>query len=299
MLKSVMRIVGPKLGKQAMTVSRYSPELYLGAGIICGAASAILLARSHKKASWEMAEGFEELETASEYLNRPEMNPTPKERVEILTPPLKQIAIKSAKLYGPSIVLGIGSVCFLLAAHGVQKRRINGLVSTVLLLERSFATYRQRVVEEYGQEAEDRLYFGAEKRRITTLQVGPDGKKKKKKRDVNAIPENPHTIMYQRTFDRTNPTWEDDPDLNLLRLQVIEGHANDWLMLKGVVLLNEVYKNLGFQESTPGAVVGWALNGEGDGFVDLGITADINSQEGDDRWILNPNVDGLVYDLIG
>ena len=65
--------------------------------------------------------------------------------------------------------------------------------------------------------------------------------------------------------------------------------------------MNEVYEHLGFEHSSPGAVVGWVLGDKGDNHIDFGIFEAHSSRfvNGDERSIvLDFNVDGVIYDLI-
>ena len=77
------------------------------------------------------------------------------------------------------------------------------------------------------------------------------------------------------------------------------------LHARGHVFLNEVYDALGIPRSKEGSVVGWVLNGEGDGYVDFGIFSDpdnqslrdfVNGREG--SILLDFNVDGVIWDRI-
>lgn len=65
--------------------------------------------------------------------------------------------------------------------------------------------------------------------------------------------------------------------------------------------MNEVYDSLGLEWSKEGQVVGWVLNGEGDGYIDFGIYEAYNGSfvNGFERnLILDFNVDGVVYDKL-
>ena len=74
---------------------------------------------------------------------------------------------------------------------------------------------------------------------------------------------------------------------------------NDRLQIYGYVLLNDVYQELGIQRTKEGSIVGWAMtNKSGDGYVDFGLDEKINMTD-DERFILDFNVDGVIYDYIG
>lgn len=217
----------------------------------------------------------------------------------MLVPLYLEFCRRGLILYGPGLMLGVTSLALILSSHGLLRRRNKALLSAFGIVSQGFAVYRQRVVGELGEEADERFYYGAEARKVTTLEIDEDGKKKKTKSIKNHIPDEPDPIMYQRTFDHTMPMWNADPDLNEFFLQITQQHFDDWLKIKGYVLLNEVYTALGFDESPEGAVVGWSTNVPGDDYVSFGLDNDINKREGDPRWVLDFNVNGVVFDTIG
>jgi hypothetical protein len=131
------------------------------------------------------------------------------------------------------------------------------------------------------------------------LEVGEDGKKKKRRGTENHIPADVTPILYQRVFDETNRNWSPENDMSEYFLRANQQWANDQLVLKGYVMLNSVYKALGFAESPEGAVVGWSGKVDGDDYVSFGLENDINLRPGDNRWILDFNVNGVVFETIG
>jgi hypothetical protein len=58
---------------------------------------------------------------------------------------------------------------------------------------------------------------------------------------------------------------------------------------------------MGFERTSAGFVVGWVLDGNGDGYIDFGLSEARSSRfmNAEERSvILDFNVDGVVYDLI-
>ncbi len=153
--------------------------------------------------------------------------------------------------------------------------------------------------DDRGEEADERFYYGAESRKITTLTKNKDGKSTKKKSNKNHIPENASPMIYSRIFDETNKNWSPDSDMSEWFLRSVQKMMNDQLYGHGHVMLNYVYKSLGFAESPEGAVVGWSQKVPGDDFVSFGLDNDINQRPGDNRWMLDFNVNGVVFYRIG
>lgn len=301
-----------KAGLAGLALKRHSPEIYLGAGIAAGVVSVVLIAKAHKKSDEVFDDIFRRIDDMDEYIignndvgrEIEEDGGTPHyitstERKRLMAPIYVDFAKRAAILYGPGILAGVASITLILTSHGILRGRNRSLVATVGILQQGFTAYRKRVVDELGKEADERFFFGAESRALTTVTVDADGKKVKTKNNVNHIPEVYTPKMYERIFDDTCSEWRIDPDMTELFLRSNERYANDILQLRGYILLNEVYKALGYEETPYGAVVGWALNVPGDDYVSFGLDNDINQRESDIRWILDFNVNGVVYEVIG
>lgn len=321
---SITKVLGPKIGLAGLTVKNYAPELYLVGAIGTGVASAVMLAKAHKKSEEVFKDVVNDIHEIREDVARSndlsvETNekadvmdvvsndPTNyrrrlisrREEQRLLTPLYMDATRRAVILYGPAMLMGISSIALLMASHGTLRGRNRALLSALTLFERGFAEYRKRVVDEYGEEVDERFYYGADPRRITTLTKDKDGKSKKKKSIKNHIPETPSPMIYSRTFDETNRNWSPDSDMSDFFLRAVQTQMNDTLYIQGYVMLNTVYKALGFEESPEGAVVGWSKKAPGDDFISFGMENDINQRPGDNRWILDFNVNGVVFERIG
>jgi hypothetical protein len=103
------------------------------------------------------------------------------------------------------------------------------------------------------------------------------------------------TSLYARRFDFTNKHWSPNAAHNKMFLHTQQSYLNDVLAARGHVFLNDVHDALGLDRTTAGQLVGWLRGGEGDGFIDLGITEDENDPG---VFLLDFNVDGLIYEKI-
>jgi hypothetical protein len=101
---------------------------------------------------------------------------------------------------------------------------------------------------------------------------------------------------YARVFDETNPRWEKTPEYNLLFLKNVQNYMNDLLHVRGHVLLNDVYDQLGFKRTSAGAVVGWIMTDNRDSYIAFEIQDHL--KENPPSIQLNFNVDGVMYDKI-
>ena len=95
--------------------------------------------------------------------------------------------------------------------------------------------------------------------------------------------------------------------MNLYFLRAQEEYANNRLVSRGYLFLNEVYESLGIPPTKAGQIVGWIYDKDkpnGDNFVDFGIydihrETNRNFVNGYERSILlDFNVDGPIINLI-
>lgn len=99
---------------------------------------------------------------------------------------------------------------------------------------------------------------------------------------------------YSVIFNSTCLTWEQNRDINYMRLKMVENHANELLRKRGYVFLRDIYEILGIPVTKHTLFVGWFLdtsNSSGDGFIDFGIRF-INETDCDIE--LDFNVDGNI-----
>lgn len=305
------KIGGPTVQKAALKVGKYSPEILTGVGIAGIVASTFLIAKATLKlepiiASHEtrkMDAEFQKSEQLSlEEVHGPvftEENTTvvklsPRE----LTKVYAVTSLDLIKVYGPGVSLSLASIGSILAAHGIMKRRTVALIGAYKAVESAFASYRQRVIEEFGEEKDRDFRLGFRTEKHTDEETG----KKVTTRvfDPNAV------SLYAKFFDEGNINYRDNAEYNLMFLKQVQNFMNDKLRIQGYLFLNDVYRALGFEDTREGQLVGWYMDKEkgGDLYVDFNIyNADsIRARDfvnGLERSILlDFNVDGLILDLM-
>lgn len=292
------------MNKITLLAKKNSPQLMVGAGVV-GMVGTVVLA---SKATLKVEEIVDDAKEKLEMINQVQMNP--EDYAEYHTDDAQkdktiiyiQSAIKFGKLYAPSIILGTVSILSIVGGHRILQKRNVALGAAYKVVDSSFRKYRSKVVEELGQEKDDWFRHGIKKEKIEVTETDDKGKTKVVKKDANVI--NPNDIsMYARFFDDGNKNWKKTPEYNLIFLKSQQNYANDLLLSRGHIFLNEVYDMLGMDRSQAGAIVGWVL-GEGDNYVDFGIYDNIaeNGSGFVNGWepttLLDFNVDGVVYDLI-
>ena len=303
-------------GRSGLLLKKHSPEILMGAGVLGIVTSTVLACRATLKVDEVLDESKSKLDRihmAKKTFNSEEYTDT--DFKKDLTIAYIQTGVDFVKLYGPAITLGVASIACVLSAHGIMKRRNVALVAAYKAMEKSYTNYRQRVVEEFGEEKDRLLKNGIKQSKVTVTETDENGKEKKSKKTVEVV--DPNGISeYARFFDESCKGWSPEPSYNLMFLKAQQNYANDLLKSRGHLFLNEVYDMLGIPRSKAGTVVGWAL-GEGDDFVDFGIFNDqidgyANDYHmetvGEERRdfvngyrksiLLDFNVTGVIYDLI-
>lgn len=280
-------------GRTGLKLQKHSPEILMAAGITGIVVGTVMACRATTK----LDEVMEEHEDAVDDIKRDAGLMENDYRKE-LAKTYATTGLKIAKLYGPAVTLQIASIGCVLGAHGILKKRNVALMAAYKAVEQSFNDYRQRVIEEFGEEKDYDLKHGI---RHEKVKVDEDGKKVTKtlnKADPNSI------SQYARFFDAASKEWQGIPEYDLMFLKSQQNYMNDLLHARGHVFLNEVYDALGLERSRAGAVVGWILTKDGDNYVDFGIfdgdrprtRAFVNGTE--ENILLDFNVDGVIYDLI-
>lgn len=206
-----------------------------------------------------------------------------------------EYALEYTRMYAPAVIMITSGLSMVIYGHRILNKRNAALLSAYATLEEAFNEYRNRVKARYGDSVEDDIYHAREYKEITSV-VEEDGKKKKIKDLVPVVTE--QVGPYARFFEEaTSREWFKSFESNRTFLMANMNMANDKLHRDHFLLLNTVYEMLGLKPDPTGALCGWALDGDdsdGDTFVDFGIIAD----EENNRFLLNFNCQGMVYDKI-
>ena len=298
----VPQVITKFAGKAALKVSKYSPELLIAGGVVAFGATVVLACKQTFKAKEILEEHeearhqIEEAKGISEEYERHDMK-------RDLTQLYVRTGAKMVKLYSPAIIAGTLSLGLFLGSYGVMKKRNVALIAAYNGVQAAFDRYRRNVVNELGEEADQRFKFGKEKIQVKVI----DDKGKEKTESVDKIRMD-DLSEYARVFSKaTSPNYE-DPIHNLAFLKAQETFFNQLLHARGHVFLSEVYDALGFDRTPASIVVGW-VDGYGDNYIDFGIVnafyqdsdiynsvhRPVNSEDG---YLLDFNVDGVIYDKI-
>ena len=203
-----------------------------------------------------------------------------------------------AKLYGPSILMGVFGVGAILYGHKVVCARNVMLTGAYKALTMDFDAYRDRVAEEFGYDTEVCLRHNLAMEKVKNPETGVE------EEYLYVMSDDPAAWNARsKFFCESSIYWSPDPEENMQFLLKVENRMQDLFDKKGYLFLNTVYRELDIPETYAGSVCGW-VKGLGDNKVDFGLFD--QSREGIRRFVngyeptvlLDFNDDGYIADKI-
>ena len=303
------------------TVVKYSPEILMALGAASFVGTVIAVAKGTVKEQDVIEEHQDELEYIETCYDMNELDEKAyrKSRMDVY----KNTALQTTKNYIPAVILGTSSLACFFGAFGMMKKRYTTLVIAYTAMEESFRKYRERVIADKGAEADLYYLTGSKPKEITVKDE--EGNKTKKKQMI--LPDGTIASPYAFKFGKykengeRNLQWSPDQMQNLAYVLGQEDYLNDQLysrnvfdskhrvLIRGAVMLNEIRDLLGEDPSTTGSICGNRFsNGEPgcSGHINFNVMEamehDPDSSDPNDMipcLFLNPNCDGLIYDLLG
>lgn len=291
-------------------IKKHSPEILLVTGITGVVTSAVMACKATTKVDDIVEESKNTIDLIHEGMetgNIRGVEYTEEDGKKDLSIVYVRTGVKFAKLYGPSVLLGLTSIGCILASNNIIHKRNVALSAAYTAIDRSFKGYRSRVIERFGENMDRELRYNIKTQEVKETVVDEEtGKKKTVKSTVSVVDPNTHSD-YAKFFDEYCAGWTKDAEYNLLFLRQQQNYANELLKSRGHLFLNEVYDMLGIDRTKAGNIVGWVYDEEhpiGDNFVDFGIYVLDNEKardfvNGRERSILlDFNVDGDILSLM-
>lgn len=280
-----------------------SPELALGAGIICGIGAIVTACMATRKIDDIIRETHDDLDIMEAGIQVATTEDEVKEFKKEIAKIWVSTGWKFVKLYAPSAFLAVASGGLILTSHGILKNRYLSTAAAYKALDESYKAYRRYVADELGYGDGEKA-IAARAKCEDGIQVEEDGELKTingKKLVVNGKNKSPYEFDFNRY---TAPyVWDQDPVMTELILRREQDYANDLLQARGHVFLNEVLDRLGMERTSVGQVVGW-FKGAGDNEIDFGYLDSYLRDSSLDQNLcrknihLNFNCDGVIYDLL-
>ena len=295
------------VGTVSLFFKKYSPEIFIGAGIVGTATAAVLGCRASFKAKEVIDNAKEKLKETEEYWDgsmygSEEDVEKKKDQRGIYI----QAGKEFIKLYSIPVILEAASIFAICKGAGKFRKANTGLAAAFATLSSGYAAYRERVAKKVGEDTERELYYGIETTEETVTVIDEDGKKKKQKKVVKTPTVSAANFARVLTFDNPLMKFTKDRQTIIYKLMAKERYLNDRLKARLFICLNDVYEDLEFEAIPEGQVLIWRYDLKhptGDNRIDFGLK---DSQMVEDflagkiDWlILDFNFDGPYYKMIG
>lgn len=293
-LQVIKNAVTSKAARQLLHIQKNSPTLLFAAGVVGVGAGVFLACRATLKLEDILEESDKEA-TKIRAAGAARYDYSDQDVFRDLAVIKVKTAVDICKVYTPAVLVLSSSIAAITGSHVILTRRNAGLMAAYSALDKGFKEYRDRVKAELGDEKDEEFRHGVD------IFESKDGVQVKLPK-----PSSPKDIpsIYARFFDEGSTSWRRHPEYNSVFLNAQQNFANDLLLARGHVFLNEIYDMLGLPRSKAGAVVGWVLNGDGDNFIDFGMHDGKDARKrrfiNQDEYsvLLDFNVDGIIYDQI-
>lgn len=295
-MKFIPNGVTRKFAHQIIVAKKNSPAVMFVSGVAGMIGTTVLASKATLKLEETLEKDLHKVEIAKQFVADPGTDYTEADAKKDIAKIKVRTVVSIGKLYAPAIVVGTVSIGLLTGSHIALTRRNVALTAAYAALEKSYNEYRRRVIDQYGEEEDRKLRFDYEACEIEDA---------KGKKVVVSVPTGT-TSPYAKFFAQaTSNSWSPTPDYNIIFIRAQQNYANQLLLARGHVLLNDVYDGLGLERTPAGAVVGWVLDKGGDNYIDFGVfenqltteVMDFAMGREEGVW-LDFNVDGVVYDLI-
>lgn len=295
-----------------LTGKKHSPEILIVAGVIGTVASTVMACKATTKAGDildKTKENIDDIHKVSDNQEEYDVVYTEEDKKKDLTIVYAKTGLELAKLYAPSVALGVLSLTAIISSHRILTKRNAALVTAYSALDKTFKEYRGRVVDRFGKELDRELRYNIKAKQIEETIQNEDGTERVETKTVNVVDDTSVLgSQYSFFFDETCRGWTKDAEYNKQFLDKMQCYWNEQLQMKGHVFLNDVLKSLGIDGTRSGQVVGWVYDkndeGEGANYIDFGIfnvhrEANRRFVNGYEKSVLlNFNVDGVIYDRI-
>lgn len=295
-------------GKVGLVLSKHSPAMLSVIGGVGVVATAVLASRETLRVKEVVEPHVENLELISATLEDESKQYSDQDALHDRTVIYTRLGRDLLKLYAPALVVGVLTIASIAASHRISAKRIAGLTAAYGALDQSYRRYRGRVEQALGEEGMKELDT-----KIREQAKKDIAERRKPDADISEIGDSIFDLagasQYAVLYDENAATWNKNRNLSTSILRAQENYANDLLNCRGYVMLNEVYAGLGLPQTSAGAVVGWIRKDDGgaDGYITFGdwdanyfddIYKDVDGVCEARRWILDFNVDGVIWDRI-
>lgn len=281
--------------RNALRLKKHSPQILFYGGIIGTVATTVLASRATLRA----VPVLDELKTDRAELERQAAGGLVSQQdfSQTATAQYTHAGVQLTRLYGPVVIIGVGSLVALTKSHQQLTSRNTALTMAYTGLFKTFEGYRDRVRAELGPDIDQQFLHGTVQQEI---EVGTNKDGSAKMKEITALDPSSKAALTH-FFDANTASWMKDPGYNQNMLDSQQDWCNILLQKQGHLFLNEVYDLLHIPHTREGNVLGWIYKdlGNNDMFVNFGHHKDGEFVAGYKRDVmLEFNIHGPILDLI-
>lgn len=283
-----------------------SPEILLGVGVVGVVTTTVMACKATTKATEVLENHKKELDQVNKCEEQVKQGLIPVEEYPeaqykkdvaiVYTSTIKNLV----KLYGPTVLVGAGSLAAILASHGIMSKRNAALTTAYTAISNGYKEYRKRVVDRFGEKTDKELLYNVKAKEVETIDIDENGNEVHGKKTVDAVDKEDalKCSPYAKFFDESSVYFEKNAKYNLSFLKNQERWANQRLQAVGYLYWNEVLDALGIDRVPLGQTHGWVYDKTGkdtvSNYVDFGITDLYDSAKHEPVILLNFNCDGYI-----
>ena len=164
----IMTTVSRTFHRTGLKFKKYSPEIFVGAGIVGVVVSAVMACKATTKIDDVLAEQKANIEKTKEYVEKNGYSEkyTEEDHKKDLTIFYARSAVDLVKLYAPSVAVGSISIAMIISGHHILRKRNVALAAAYATVEKGFKEYRGRVIERFGEELDKELKYNIKAKEV-------------------------------------------------------------------------------------------------------------------------------------
>lgn len=280
--------------RNALRIKKNSPQILFYAGIVGTVATTVLASRATLKAVPVVEKLKSERDELDSFHLEDKIDPDLYNR-EVYRQ-YTEAGVALTRLYGPTVLIGVGSLVALTRSHQQLNSRNTALTVAYTGLFKTFESYRDRVRAELGEDRDREFLHGT-----VDAEVEYEDKNGRKRTKTVATLDPSSKSALHFMYDANCASWCKDPGYNQNFLDNLQTWFNIILKQRGHITLNDVYDKLLVPRIPEGQVLGWVYQdlGDNDMYVSFGHQKDGEFVAGFKRDVmLEFNIHGPILELI-
>lgn len=291
--------------RAGLVLKKYAPEILLGVGITAGVGATATAI--HTTIKNDVAAEIQEYRNTAGRLNDikaryEEENPDelPAIRKEVAIGHIQAATIfakNMVKIYAVPVALTAISIGSLMWSRGIYAGRMIAMSAALNKTTETLNAYRERVRGDVGEESEQHIF----ERAVDDVAIDePEEEEGDNHSRISGYA--PMSVIFD---DSSYLTDVHNRENVLYMLKSHENWANDRLVARGHLFLNDVLVDIGLPQTPEGQLVGWIFEDDNQRKIDFGmnrngfdaVICDYLADARDDL-PLQFNVDGVIFDRI-